>query len=111
MEGILPNSSYETPCHLDIYNIHEVLADRQTFVEPTDADLTNMERAYIASQIASKNELDQELQNNLVCINRWQIGYNTIYLSHNRNYQTCIIMTHTEDTNRKYWFLGLGIWY
>lgn len=42
------------------------ISSRQEFAEPNDADLTPAERAFIASQIALKNELDAEIGNDVV---------------------------------------------
>ncbi|CAC5393778.1 PKD1L2 [Mytilus coruscus] len=66
LEAILPKTSVETPSQLDIYTIMSDISNRQEFGEPNDADLTPAERAFIASQIAMKNELDAEIENDVV---------------------------------------------
>ncbi|CAC5388020.1 PKD1L2 [Mytilus coruscus] len=66
LEAILPKTSVDTPTTLDIYTIMSDISSRQELSEPNDADLTPAERAFIASQIAMKNELDAELKNDVV---------------------------------------------
>ena len=67
LEGLLFTTSAETPSQLDIYSIHETLKDRKEVTNTTNmADLSEMEKAYIASQIAARNELDEEIQKDVV---------------------------------------------
>ncbi|XP_071131885.1 uncharacterized protein [Mytilus edulis] len=66
LEAILPKTSVETPATLDIYTIMSDISSRQELSEPNDADLTPAERAFIASQIAMKNELDADIKNDVV---------------------------------------------
>ncbi|XP_076075372.1 polycystin-1-like protein 2 isoform X3 [Mytilus galloprovincialis] len=66
LEAILPKTAADTPSQLDIYTIMSDISSRQEFAEPNDADLTPAERAFIASQIALKNELDAEIGNDVV---------------------------------------------
>ncbi|CAC5416734.1 PKD1L2 [Mytilus coruscus] len=66
LEAILPKTSVETPTTLDIYTIMSDISSRQELSEPNDADLTPTERAFIASQIAMKNELDADMKNDVV---------------------------------------------
>ena len=65
LKGILPDQSADIPNTVDIYNIQKELAIKQNFVESinitnaTDdtSDMTIMEKAYIATQIALKKQL------------------------------------------------------
>ncbi|XP_071128331.1 uncharacterized protein [Mytilus edulis] len=57
LEAILPKTSVDTPTILDIYTIMSDISSRQELSEPNNADLTSVERAFIASKIAMKNEL------------------------------------------------------
>ncbi|CAG2251684.1 unnamed protein product [Mytilus edulis] len=66
LEAILPKTSVETPAALDIYTIMSDISSRQELSEPNDADLTPAERAFIALQIAMKNELDADIKNDVV---------------------------------------------
>ncbi|XP_076076045.1 uncharacterized protein LOC143046870 [Mytilus galloprovincialis] len=66
LEAILPKTSVETPATLDIYTIMSDISSRQELSEPNEADLTPAERAFIASQIAMKNELDADIKNDVV---------------------------------------------
>ncbi|CAG2212910.1 PKD1L2 [Mytilus edulis] len=66
LEAILPKTSVDTPASLDIYTIMTDISSRQELSEPNDADLTPAERAFIASQIAMKNELDADMKNDVV---------------------------------------------
>jgi hypothetical protein len=58
----------ETPTQLDMYSIMDVLSDREKISQPTESDLTPAERAFIASEIAKKNELEAEIRDDVVCI-------------------------------------------
>ena len=58
----------ETPTQLDMYSIMDVLSDREKISQPIESDLTPVERAFIASEIAKKNELETEIRNDVVCI-------------------------------------------
>ncbi|XP_052068761.1 uncharacterized protein LOC127708011 isoform X2 [Mytilus californianus] len=66
LEAILPKTSVDTPITLDIYTILSDISSRQELSEPNKADLTPAERAFIASQIAMKNELDADIKNDVV---------------------------------------------
>lgn len=65
LRGILPDQSADVPNTVNIYNIQKELAIKQNFAESisitnaTDdtSDMTIMEKAYIATQIALKNQL------------------------------------------------------
>ncbi|CAG2184580.1 Aldehyde dehydrogenase family 3 member B3,Aldehyde dehydrogenase,Aldehyde dehydrogenase family 3 member B2,Fatty aldehyde dehydrogenase,Aldehyde dehydrogenase family 3 member B1,Putative aldehyde dehydrogenase YwdH,Aldehyde dehydrogenase, dimeric NADP-preferring,Aldehyde dehydrogenase family 3 comG,4,4'-diaponeurosporen-aldehyde dehydrogenase,Aldehyde dehydrogenase family 3 member H1,Aldehyde dehydrogenase family 3 member I1, chloroplastic,Aldehyde dehydrogenase family 3 member F1 [Mytilus edulis] len=62
LEAILPKTSVDTPTILDIYTIMSDISSRQELSEPNNADLTSVERAFIASQIAMKNELEADIK-------------------------------------------------
>ncbi|CAC5383759.1 PKD1L2 [Mytilus coruscus] len=82
LEAILPKTSVDTPTTLDIYTIMSDISSRQELSEPNNADLTPAERAFIASQIAMKNELDADIKNDDVK-NEIQVLLDSIsYLGH-----------------------------
>ncbi|XP_076075594.1 uncharacterized protein LOC143046351 [Mytilus galloprovincialis] len=82
LEAILPKTSVDTPTTLDIHTIMSDISSRQELSEPNNADLTSVERAFIASQIAMKNELEADIKNDDVQ-NEFQVLLDSIsYLGH-----------------------------
>ena len=66
LENFLPNYSSDSPESLDIYTIMSDIRSRGDLLGYSDADLTAPERAFIASHVAMKNELDIQSQLNTV---------------------------------------------
>ncbi|CAG2242452.1 PKD1L2 [Mytilus edulis] len=65
LNGILPDLSADVPSSIDIYSLQQDLSFKQQFAKNetngTDlVDMTTMERAYIATQIALKKQLKLE---------------------------------------------------
>jgi len=68
LEGILPTTSSDTPNAIDIDSITGVLSEREKVTESLNDNLSTIERAYIVSKIAMRNQRDVQLKNEVVNI-------------------------------------------
>lgn len=68
LEGILPKTSSDTPNAIDIDSITGVLSEREKVTESLNDNLSTIERAYIVSKIAMRNQRDAQLKNEVVNI-------------------------------------------
>lgn len=67
LEGLLPPAWADTPTDTDIDSIMSILDDRSGVMSAGMAsNLTKLERAFIVSEIASKNKMETELRNEIV---------------------------------------------
>lgn len=68
LEGILPRTSSDTPNAIDMDSITDVLSEREKVTESLNDNLTSIERAYIVSKIAARNQRDAQIKNEVVNI-------------------------------------------
>ena len=56
----------DLPSELDIYAVMNDMSNREELSTDSGADLTTMEKAFIAQQIAMKNELEKSFKDDIV---------------------------------------------
>lgn len=67
LEGLLPESWADTPSVTDIDSIMDLLDDRSSVLpDNVSYSLTKLERAFIVSEIASRNKMETQLKNDIV---------------------------------------------